>query len=47
MSESPRRGKPEKTPKGYEIPVRTRQAVLADFRKIVAPKKDRDRQKKP
>lgn len=33
------------TRKGYEIPVRSREAVLADFRKVVVPPKDRDRPK--
>jgi hypothetical protein len=34
------------TPTGYEIPIRSRKAVLADFRKVVAPPKaPRDRKK--
>jgi hypothetical protein len=36
----------QKTPKGYEIPVRDREAVLSDFRKVVGPPKGRNRPKK-
>jgi hypothetical protein len=36
----------QKTPKGYEIPVRDREAVLSDFRKVVAPRKGQRRPKK-
>ncbi len=31
----------QRTPKGHEIPARKREDVLRDFRKIVAPLKDR------
>lgn len=37
----------QKTPKGHEIPVRSREGVLADFRKIVGPLKVLRRPKKP
>jgi len=37
----------DKTPKGYEIPVRTRENVLRDFRKVVAPPKAPRGRKKP
>jgi hypothetical protein len=36
----------QKTPKGYEIPVRGREAVLSDFRRIVGPRKGQRRPKK-
>jgi hypothetical protein len=36
----------QKTPKGYEIPLRNREAVLSDFRKVVAPRKGQRRPKK-
>lgn len=37
----------EKTPKGYEIPVRKKNAVLRDFRKIVGPLRGRNRDQTP
>jgi hypothetical protein len=36
----------QKTPKGYEIPVPKRRAVLRDFGKIVAPLRSQDPPKK-
>lgn len=38
-------GPKQQTANGYEVPVRSRETVLADFRKVVAPPKDRDRPK--
>jgi len=37
----------DKTPTGYEIPARSREAVLSDFRKVVAPPKALPARKKP
>jgi hypothetical protein len=43
----PKKAQPtQKTPKGYEIPARDREAVLSDFRKIVGPRKGQRRAKK-
>jgi hypothetical protein len=36
----------QKTTKGYEIPARSREAVLSDFRKVAGPLKGRNRPKK-
>lgn len=35
----------QKTPKGYEVPVPKRSSVLRDFKRVVAPQRDRDRPK--
>jgi hypothetical protein len=36
----------EKTPTGFVIPVRSREGVLSDFRKVVAPPKAQTGQRK-
>ena len=38
---SPKREQAQQTPKGYEIPARPRSEVLRDFRRVVAPLRDR------
>jgi hypothetical protein len=46
MARKPKVEPTERTPKGYEVPVRSRAAVLSDFRKVAAPPKaPRDRKK--
>jgi hypothetical protein len=39
--------KKQKTPKGYEIPMRKRRSVLGDFEKVAGPLRGRNRDQKP
>jgi hypothetical protein len=43
----PRKKPTQTTAQGHEIPVRKRQAVLGDFRKVVGPLRGRNRDQKP
>jgi hypothetical protein len=42
-----KRERKQKTSKGYEIPIRKRDAVLRDFRRIAGPLRGRNRDQTP